>query len=522
MKISEFFKKHINKRRLKYGSFATALTVFVIAAIVLVNVVATLLFDRFPITLDLTSGGIYTVSEESAEYISGIESPVAITVLSTEEDYRVISDYTAQTVELLKNYTQQNRNISVKYIDLLSSPDFVASYSQSLASGDIIVELDNGEHSRVKIVTLADILNVPDDYATYLAQMKTAYGAEYAHRYFTAAADARQVTLKSNAEQAITSAIMTVTESNPITVAVLTYPGADEADASGLTDLLSINGYIITSVDIQGSELDDDIDIAVIPAPKVDYTVSEISKLEDWLQGGGMLGKHIIYIASAMQPETPNLDGLLYKYGITVERALISETDTDKLVGGENAPRSYTLQTIATDNYLTDVTNRDRMILAPDARAITTRFDDVDAIYACETLITSSASCELRPLSGDANAEVTERGSFASAVLAKQQKINQDTHISTYTYILAIGSELMIEPSVIRSANYNNGDFIISMLNELTGKSEGITITPKSVSAGNFEITTSQTRALTLTFALIIPVAVLAVGTFVWVRRRHK
>ena len=60
MKTSEFFKEHFNKRRLKFGSFATALTVFVIAAVVLLNIVATMLFARFPI--DLTSGGIYTSS----------------------------------------------------------------------------------------------------------------------------------------------------------------------------------------------------------------------------------------------------------------------------------------------------------------------------------------------------------------------------------------------------------------------------------------------------------------------------
>lgn len=524
MKISEFFKKHINKRRLKYGSFATALTVFVIAAIVLVNVVATLLFDRFPITLDLTSGGIYTVSEESAEYISRIDSPVAITVLSTEEDYRVISDYTAQTVELLKNYTQQNRNISVKYIDLLSSPDFVASYSQSLASGDIIVELDNGEHSRVKIVTLADIINVPDDYATYLAQMKTAYGAEYAHRYFTAAADARQVTLKSNAEQAITSAIMTVTDSNPITVSVLSYPGANESDVSGLTDLMDANGYVITSTDIQSDELDDDIDLIIIPAPKIDYSTAEITKIENWLQGGGRLEKDMIYVASVEQGRTPNLDALLYKYGVTVEYQVVHETASQRYSGYD----TYTYQDIVTENedYLTDVTNLSRPVVVPDARALSLRFENVDSTYSCEPLIASASSAVLKDMFDDSEdwtpADSEQRGSFTTVAIGRQKKINQDTHISTFTNVITFGSDLMLNSLLTTRSSFNNGDFIISMLNEVTGKSEGITIKPKVVNSGMFDITEAQNRTLTLVFAVIIPVAVLAVGTFVWIRRRHK
>lgn len=512
-------KETFNKRRLKYGSFATALTVFVIAAIVLLNIVATMLFDRFPITLDLTSGSIYTVSDETAEYIETVETPVEITVLDTEDEYRSISDYTSQTAELLKNYTQHNSGITVKYIDMLSNPDFVANYTQTLSAGDIIVEPAGGAHERVKVVSLTDIISVPDDYVSYLSGAEQAYGAEYAHSMFVAGEQSRQVELKSNAEQAITSAIMTVTDSDPITVAVLSYPGANEADVSGLTDLLDVNGYLITNIDIQSGELTDDVDLAIIPAPKVDYTTAEITKLENWLQGGGMLEKDLIYVASAQQPATPNIDGLLYKYGVTVEPKIIYETDTSRWMG-QDTP-SYTLQDIVTENYLEDVTNLNRSFFVPDARALTLRFENVDSTYACEPIIASSQSAELRDMYRT-ETETSERGSFTSVAVAKQERINQDTHISTYTYVVVFGSELILDPTVIKNPGFNNGDLIISMLNELTGKSEGITIKPKAVASDTFEITTAQTRTLTLVFALIIPVVVLALGTFVWIRRRHK
>lgn len=183
MNIKENFGK-MNKRRLKYGSFATALTVFVIAAIVLMNIVATMLFDRFPITLDLTSGSIYTISEETAGYIESLEVPVSITVMATEEEYRSISEFTAQTVELLKNYSQHNGGISVSYVDRLSNPDFVAAYNVELNNGDIVVEPDDGKHERVKIVSLTDIIVVPDDYSATLAQMSQVYGALRTHQMF--------------------------------------------------------------------------------------------------------------------------------------------------------------------------------------------------------------------------------------------------------------------------------------------------------------------------------------------------
>lgn len=518
MKLTESLKKHINTRKLKYGSFATALTALFIAAIVLVNIVATMLFDRFPITLDLTSGSIYTASEETIEYISGITAPVSITVLSTEDEYRSVSNYTAQCAELMKNYTRYNSGISLQFIDLLSNPDFVANYSQDLENGDIIVELDNGNHDRVKVVSMTDIIVVPEDYEQYLTYYSQMQGAAYAHSMFAA----YNYIQSSNAEQALTSAIMAVTDANPIIVAVLSYPGANEANISGFTDLLDTNGYMITNVDIQAEELTDDIDLAIIPAPKVDYSTEVISKLEKWLEGGGMLEKDLIYIASSEQPQTPNLDGLLYKYGITVEPKIIHETSTSRY----SSLDTYTFQDIVTEDHLDDVTNPDLPVFVADARPLTLRFQNVDSVQSCEPLIASAGSAVLKDMfvnDPDWTPETAEeRGVFNTLAIGKQKKINQDTHISTYTYVLVFGSDLMVDPTVLTSPYYNNDSLFISVINDITGKTEGITITPKVVEAGHFDITEAQTRTLTLIFALIIPVAVLAVGTAVWLGRRHR
>ena len=307
-------RQQINKRHLKYGSLATGLVILFIAAVVLVNVVVTMLFDRFPITLDLTGNSIYTVSEETKNYIFGIEVPVDITVMATEDSFRGISDYTNQCSELLSSYAQYNPNITVRYKDLLSNPDFVSNYSQNLGSCDIIVELADSTHTRVKVVTLADIISVPEEYEPYLANYKQQAGGLYTHQLF----NSQSLITSSNAEQALTGAIMAVTDANPITVCTLSFPGGNESDVSGLTNLLDKNGYIITSMNIQRDEIPEDVDILIIPAPKVDYTEAETEKITNWLTNGGKLGRDIIYVASPEQGKTPNLDALLYRYGKTL------------------------------------------------------------------------------------------------------------------------------------------------------------------------------------------------------------
>lgn len=508
----------INKRKLKFGSFATGLTVLFIAAVVLINVVATMLFDRFPITLDLTDNSIYSVSEETLDYLATIDSAVDITVMATEDEFRSISDYTVQCAELLKKYEQHNANINVSYKDLLSNPDFVANYAYDLEQGDIIVELANGEHDRVKIVSLMDILNVLDDYSAYVSQYVEYYGAAQAHYLFVS----YSAVSSSNAEQALTGAIMAVTDANPVTVTVLTYTGANESSVSGLTDLLDKNGYIIDTVNIRTQEIPEETDMIIIPAPKIDYTTNETTKIENWLTNGGLLGKDMIYVASAQQPQTPNLDALLEKYGVTVEYKTIQETNTNYY----SSYPSYTFQGIATQNYISGIANLALPVYVPDARAISTRYATDEGYYSNEALITTSSGAVLKDMySTDDNwstSDATEKGTFASVVLATYKALDQETHISKYTDVLVVGSDYIFDSTLMSAAQYNNGDFFLNIINELTGKTEGITIISKKVSSNTFEITTSRIRALTATFAAVIPATVLVIGVIIWIRRRHK
>lgn len=510
-------RQPINKRHLKYGSLATGLVILFIAAVVLVNVVVTMLFDRFPITLDLTGNSIYTVSEETKNYISGIEVPVDITVMATEDSFRGISDYTNQCSELLSSYAQYNPNITVRYKDLLSNPDFVSNYSQNLGSCDIIVELADSTHTRVKVVTLADIITVPEEYEPYLASYKQQAGGLYTHQLF----NSQSLITSSNAEQALTGAIMAVTDANPITVCTLSFPGGNESDVSGLTNLLDKNGYILTSMDIQREEIPEDVDILIIPAPKVDYTEAETEKITNWLTNGGKLGRDIIYVASAKQGQTPNLDALLYRYGITVEPKMIYETNTEYY---SNTP-NYTFQTLVSENYRKDIGNQNLSMFVADSRAISMRFGNTDGYNSCEALVQSSKNAVLWDmyLTDEFDEEMaTERGVFSSVVLGRYKALNQETHISSFTNVIAIGSDLIVAGTVMSAPQYNNGDFFLSLINELSGKTEGVTIVPKKIKQTGVLVNDSLKNSLNLTFAVIIPIAVLAVGTFVWIRRRHR
>ena len=85
-------KNLLNRRRFKYGSLATIITVGFIVAVVLLNVVCTLLLERYPLSIDLTSDNRFKLTDESVEFVKSIDEDVTILVLADESTFEGNSD----------------------------------------------------------------------------------------------------------------------------------------------------------------------------------------------------------------------------------------------------------------------------------------------------------------------------------------------------------------------------------------------------------------------------------------------
>ena len=57
--------------KFRHSTLSMILTVVVVAAVVLANAAATMVFDRYPLTIDMTDKKIYTISDKSLEYVNG-------------------------------------------------------------------------------------------------------------------------------------------------------------------------------------------------------------------------------------------------------------------------------------------------------------------------------------------------------------------------------------------------------------------------------------------------------------------
>ena len=78
----------MDSRRFRYGSMATAITAVVAVLVVVLNVVVSLLADRFPINIDLTQNKLFSLSDNSVEIAKSINKDVQVIVFGSEDLYK--------------------------------------------------------------------------------------------------------------------------------------------------------------------------------------------------------------------------------------------------------------------------------------------------------------------------------------------------------------------------------------------------------------------------------------------------
>lgn len=519
--------KKFNAKKLKHGTMATVFTCVFVALLVLVNVVTTMIFDRYPVTIDLTSNKIYSVSNDTEDYVKKVNVDVQVTVFADENTYTNYSSYNKQAVELLKNYSKLNHHITYRFVDIDSHPEIVKEYTDTISQFDIIFEtktkVDGKEISRTRKLGMLDLLTFTDEFEQKLSQsgysidtLAQQAGGDLAFlSYYGSYVES------SNAEQAFTSALMTVTDPNPVYVTILT--GRSElTQLTYFQTLLTANGYNVNTVDITSEDIPSDTDVVVIPAPKTDYLEEDITKVSDFLNNDGKLGKQLLYIASYGQEDTPNLDEFLSEYGLAIGDGVICESDSGKYY---NSP-CVTVASDVSDNFTQDVSTENPAILSALCRPVKTLFDEQDMVSTDAYLKSSdsayTANVNISQTTGQVQiGDALVKGQQNYMAVGSKAKFTDDNK-TLYSNVVAVGSEGLLSDTYLQYSQYQNSEYFISVINGLTGKTAGITITPKTITGNVFDITQQQKTALKWTFCLGVPVVVLVVGIVIWVRRKNK
>lgn len=510
--------KKFNKRNFKHGTMSVILTVVFVAAVILVNVIVGLISERFDTDVDLSDSGMYTLEEDTEAYIAGVDKEVTITVLNSESNFEAAGEPYKQVNELLKKMQLANPLLKLEYKQLDQNPAYASQFTgETIADNYIVVECPLTDQHKI----LIDNDSSGNGYISI--DTEAYYNAYYAAYYSGGSFDPYDY-VYSNIEQEVVSALMFVTNDDPVRVAFTT--GYEEGDSSALQELLDKNGYSVETINLMQVEaIDPEIDFVVVYAPIMDIDNDNLTKLDKFLDNGGAFGKNILYFASAYQSETPNIDAFLADWGMSVERSLVGQSDGNYVFTYYDQ-ESYAylygyLQQICDTNYAGSAYNNGLFTYGSNMRPVVQLWEDgARGSIEQEILMQSHDGAFTVPFNADESYEVdaAEVGVYNGAIVA--YRVHSNTQ--EISRLAVFGSEKLAGTMFMSYSNSNNSKFFINMFNNICGRDEGVTITSKSFATTGFDMTSQQADTLAIFLCIVIPVAVIALGIVIWVRRRHR
>lgn len=478
MKNNNEILSKFRTRKFKVGSLATAMTVIVTVLIVVINLIVGQLADKFSLSLDLTQNKIFSLTEQSINFIKNLDKDVEIILLNDESTFVQTNSYFAQANSVLKKYDLNSDKIKLTYVDTVKNPTYLNEYqNENLTENSIIVK-SGDKH---KIITVQDIFDIQRSY----------YGSTITG---------------SKAEQELTSAILYVTSDNQTKVAIL--KGYGEQDSTAFQELLKKNNFNIVEISLLTQDIPEDVKLAIIYGSERDFDLHSIEKLEKFLSTGG---KNLVYALNPNQAEAPNLSAFLEKNNIKVNPGLVYETNTQNVVSNAfEAVNEY-----VDEEYKSGLKNAGIPVLMPYCKPL-----EATNSESTKVLLQFSSTAGILPKGAaqDFDFAGNVSGPISSVVLSD---VKTDAEEDSNLAVIASYGALMQD--YLSSNALNNSAYFVNMMNKMTAREDvGLTIESKSIGGQELGINKAAADTIGIVMAIILPVGILILGTIVFLKRKNK
>ena len=108
-------------------------------------------------------------------------------------------------------------------------------------------------------------------------------------------------------------------------------------------------------------------------------------------------------------------------------------------------------------------------------------------------------------------------------IIVKSTKSRAEGYDMYESNLVAIGAVMLTDPNIIaQTTAYNNANFVLNMLNDITGKDSSFVIPQKNLQQIFIKVDQSQLSALRIAVMYVIPGIVVICGIVVFVRRKNK
>lgn len=559
-----------NTIALKRNVYAIGLSVIFIVAVVLINVFSTVMAERYPLDLDLTSDKKHSMTDDNVSFIKSVEKPVNIYVCLTEDDYSCESSssynmsyfaaqqyfvdynsenasYFVQTVELMKKYAMYNDNITLTFLDMNEPTSAITTANfddLEYSTGDILVEsistdADGKESARRTALLFEDIYTLQ---GSTMTESYKQYQMIYGNLALYGQGVGYAIT-ENNIEKALSAAIYKViSDSTPKYLVPTTYYPVVNNSAiiidEYLKETLTINNYELDYVEgmianVLTKENFDEYEGIILAGCEKDISPADYEVIVNFLDNGGKRGKSLFYFAGVdVKNKMPQMSSLLADWGIGFEDGIVYESSTSNRVVQEEKGDPTEFLHVATGSEFTINANEKGFFAVGNTVPMTVLYPkNVTAthIRSTEVLMRTGGygTTTIMPLGEDATTWKPESGAkydaYPTIILSKDEMSQEDHSIAT-SYVVAFAStEFIANEWVDNYSAVANDHFVLDIFNSASGMTENpFNFAAKTITNEKFVTKESNQLTVKIIFMAVIPVLIMATGITVWIVRKRK
>lgn len=495
-------KAALTSQKARRRGISTLFTIGFLVAVVLLNVIVSILGTRFPsINLDLSAQKTNTLTEDAAKAVDAVKTPTTITILASESDVRdnvLYSGYGfnySEVAVLADKIHERNANIKVEYKDLDKNPTYASELQESnLSAGCVVVSTEK----RHRVLQISDLFSQQTDYTTGGTSIYSMVGS------------------------ALASAVSQVNSDKLPLIAFAT--GHDEIyETTALQSLLKNASFETTTFNLLTDKIPENAQMVMLAAPSSDYTADELKKLDTFLQNSSLAADRSLLISFYPSQDTlPNLSAFLKEWGMEVPRSMILESDQSHIV--QTDPSAILTETnVDSTITLSKENTAYSNVVMPQASPINLLFTSRDGITTHTLAQSYDTSYLVDANTTDETAKNARQQAYTTVALAQK---NMTLGGKNYKQnVIVAGSSPMFADGVINTSAYGNGKYAADLVRYAVGETDsetGVLVTP--VQTNQVDINMSQAASVILgfgVFTVLIPLCVLAAGFVVFLKRRH-
>ncbi len=474
-------------KSLRLGGYSVLASAIVIAIAIAVNLFAGAVPAKYT-RFDTSTRELYTLGDTTKNVLANLDQDVEILWLVSDGS----EDKTVKL--LLEEYANNSSHITLKTQDPDLNPALISQYTGTFHENSLLVRTAD----RDRFVDFYDIYTIEYDPNTYM------YTGDYSVNF--------------SGENAITGAINYVTNAQLPKVYFLKGHGEAELSTNLNADVKLAN-VEIADLNLMGTDMvPDDADAVFIFDPQSDVNDEEKKKIEDYLAKGGNL-----LLITGVQKDGKALasfNALMEPYGVTAVDGMVIDQNSGNYASG--MPYNL-LPDIVTNTITLPVKNNNYRVLMPYAQGLKVETLGDTSILTNKLFRTSNSAYSkiagynmqtFEKEAGDIEGGFT-LGVAITKTLSEELKI--DSKIVWYT------TPYLLNEDVSKSVGGANETIFINTLAWLCDSEKGgIVISAKSMADEKLTMTASTVNILTVVFVGVIPLAYLAVGIAVWLRRRRR